>query len=85
MAGCSGSLCANQVSAFQRSTNNVTPSELMLVICSVLAVVCLLWLAWLSLASFRAWQEGKGTFYDMMLVTLRGAVMTLLVGFLFIP
>ena len=85
MAGCSESLCGNQINAFQSSTNNVAPSELLLVICSVLAVVCLLWLAWLSLASFRAWQEGKGTFYDMMLVTLRGAVMTLLVGFFFIP
>jgi len=74
-----------QITAFKLSSLNVSPSQLLLVICSVLAVVYLCWLAWLVYAEFRLWQEGKGDFYRMMFITSKGAVIAMFTGYLFTP
>lgn len=71
-----------QLNAFSHATGGITTQQIVLVIVSVLAVVLLLWLAWIALSQYRSWQHGQGDFYDVMFVTTRGAVVALLLGYL---
>jgi len=75
----------SQITAFKQSTSGIAPSQILLVVCAVLAVVYLTWLAWLVYSEFRLWQEGKGDFYQMLFISSKGAVIAMLVGYLFIP
>lgn len=71
-----------QVSAFTRATGGITASQMVLAVAGILAVVYLLWLAWIALSQYRSWQNGQGDFYDVMFVTTRGVVVALLLGYL---
>ncbi len=74
-----------QITAFKLSTHNVSPAQLLLVISSVLAIIYLIWLAWLVYSEFRLWQEGKGNFYQMLFLSSKGAVVAMLLGYIFRP
>lgn len=73
----------SQITAFKGSTGGALPSQLFTLIVLIMSVIYLLWLAWLVISTFRLWHEGNGDFYQMMSVSLRGAVVVLFMGYLF--
>ncbi len=72
-----------QITAFKGSTGGVLPSQLFTLIVLTMAVIYLLWLAWLAISAYRLWYEGNGDFYQVMSVSLRGAVVVLFMGYIF--
>ena len=74
-------MSASQVTAFKVSTGGISPTDLLTVVAMTLAVIYLLWLAWIAYSQLRSWQTGQGTFYDLILTIVRAAIVTLLVGF----
>lgn len=75
-------MTTGQINAFKNSTSGISPSNLLDVITASLAVIFLLWLAWVAYSQFRLWQTGKGDFYDVIFSTASAAVVVLLVGYL---
>ncbi len=72
-------MTADQQAAFVRSAG-VEPAVLMAVIVAISAAIILFWLAWLSFSQYRLWQEGQGSFYDVIFMIISGAVIILITG-----
>jgi integrating conjugative element protein (TIGR03758 family) len=72
-----------QITAFKGSTGGALPSQLFILIVLTMSVIYFLWLAWLSISAFRLWYEGNGDFYQVMSVSIRGAVVVLFMGYIF--
>ena len=70
-----------QIAAFKVSTGGTSPADLLLGVVSALAIIYLLWLAWIAHSQFRSWQTGQSTFYDLIFTIARAAMVALLVGF----
>ena len=74
-------MTSSQVSAFTNSTGGFAPAIVLTVIAGILAVIYLLWLAWIAYSQLRSWQNGQGDFYDFLFITVRAAVVALIIGF----
>ncbi|MFW5443996.1 MAG: TIGR03758 family integrating conjugative element protein [Methylococcaceae bacterium] len=74
-------MSTKQISAFKASTGGQAPADLLLVVSMTLAVIYLLWAAWIAYAQFKAWQTGKGDFYDLIFTVARAAVVAMVIGF----
>lgn len=61
--------------------SGATPAELLLAIASVTLMFALLWVAWIALGSFKAWQEGGLTFFDLIWNVLRACIVLMVLGF----
>ncbi len=73
----------SQKDAFALSTGH-SPAELLTVVAMTLAVIYLLWMAWIVYSQFKAWQTGKGDFYDLIFTVVRAAMVAMVIGFTFI-
>ncbi len=76
------SMSSDQVKAFKASTGGVDPSTMLTAIALTLAMIYLLWMAWIAYSQFRSWQAGQGTFYDLIFNILRAAIVALMMGFI---
>jgi integrating conjugative element protein (TIGR03758 family) len=74
-------MSGKQISVFKASTGGHSPADLLLVVSMTLAVIYLLWAAWLAYAQFKAWQTGKGDFYDLIFTVVRAAIVAMIIGF----
>lgn len=70
-----------QISAFAQSTGGIAPAAVLKVIAGILAVIYLLWLAWIAYSQLRSWKHGQGDFYDFLFITVRAAIVALMIGF----
>ena len=70
-----------QITAFTNSTGGIAPATLLQAIAAILAVIYLLWLTWIAYSQLRSWKNGQGDFYDFLFVTVRAAVVALMIGF----
>lgn len=73
-------MTANQVSAFQAGSG-VTPAALLLAIASVVLTLAIVWATWVSLGTFRAWQNGELSLFDLILGGVRASIVLLVLGF----
>ena len=69
-----------QTAAFE-SGSGVSPDTLTTAIAGVILVLALLWVAWLMLGSFRAWQTGQGSLFALASTAIRGSIVLLVLGF----
>ena len=69
-----------QNSAFQAGSG-VTPSTLLTAIASVVLVLAFVWVVWVTLGTFRAWQNGQATLFDVTWSTLRASIVLMVLGF----
>ncbi len=73
-------MTAKQNAAFQAGSG-VTASTLLTAIASIVLVLAFVWVIWVTLGSFRAWQDGQISLFDLTWATLRASIVLLVLGF----
>ena len=71
---------ANQVTAFQAGSG-VTPGSLLLGVASIVLTLAIVWAAWVTLGTFRAWQDGELSLFDLIWGGVRASIVLLVLGF----
>ena len=69
-----------QNTAFQAGSG-VTPSTLLMAIASVVIVLAFVWVIWVTLGTFRAWQNGQAVLFDVVWSALRASIVLMVLGF----
>ena len=69
-----------QNTVFQNGSG-VAPGMLLTAIASVVMVLAFVWVIWISLGIFRAWQEGQATILDVAWGSLRASIVLMVLGF----
>ena len=69
-----------QSTAFQAGSG-VTPSSLLVGIASVVLVLAFIWVVWVTLGTFRAWQSGQVALFDVIWSALRASIVLMVLGF----
>ncbi|RLA17028.1 MAG: TIGR03758 family integrating conjugative element protein, partial [Gammaproteobacteria bacterium] len=57
-------MTAVQQAAFQAGSG-ITPATMLTAIASMVLVLAFVWVVWVVLGTFRAWQEGQATVFDL--------------------
>ena len=65
-----------QNTAFQAGSG-VTPSTLL----TVVLVLAFVWVIWVTLGTFRAWQNGQAVLFDVVWSALRASIVLMVLGF----
>ena len=73
-------MTASQNAAFQAGSG-VTPSTLLTAIASVVLVLAFIWVIWVTLGTFRAWQNGQVALFDVIWSALRASIVLMALGF----
>ena len=73
-------MTAAQRAAFQAGSG-VTPGTLLTAIASVVLVLALVWVMWVTVGSLRAWQDGQIALFDLIWAALRASIVLLVLGF----
>jgi integrating conjugative element protein (TIGR03758 family) len=69
-----------QQAAFQAGSG-VTPGTLLLAIAGSVLVLVIVWVIWVTLGSFRAWQDGQIALFDLIWAALRASIVLMVLGF----
>jgi integrating conjugative element protein (TIGR03758 family) len=69
-----------QSAAFQAGSG-ITPDTLLTTIASVVVVLTFVWVMWVTVGSFRAWQDGQVALFDVVWAALRASIVLLVLGF----
>ena len=69
-----------QLAAFQ-AASGVTASALLLGIASMVLLLAFVWVVWVTLGTFRAWQDGKASLFDLTWSALRASIILMVLGF----
>ena len=69
-----------QNTVFQAGSG-VTPGTLLTAIASMVMVLAFVWVIWITLGTFRAWQEGQVTILDVSWSALRASIILMVLGF----
>ena len=73
-------MTAQQNAAFQAGSG-FTPAGLLLGIASVILVLTFIWVIWVTLGTFRAWQNGQAVLFDVVWSALRASIVLMVLGF----
>ena len=73
-------MTAEQITAFQLDSG-VTPATLLTAIASVILVLAFIWVIWVALGTFRAWQNGQVVLFDVIWAALRASIVLMVLGF----
>jgi integrating conjugative element protein (TIGR03758 family) len=69
-----------QEAAFQAGSG-ITPETLLIGIASVVLVLVFVWVIWVTVGTFRAWQDGDVALFDLVWAALRASIVLLVLGF----
>ncbi|WP_369157142.1 TIGR03758 family integrating conjugative element protein [Candidatus Thiodiazotropha sp. LNASS1] len=73
-------MTAAQNTAFQAGSG-FTPATLLTGIASVVLVLAFVWVIWVLLGTFRAWQNGQVVLFDVVWSALRASIVLMVLGF----
>lgn len=73
-------MTAAQTAAFQAGAG-VAPSTLLTAIASVVLVLAFVWVVWVTLGAFRAWQDGQVSVLDLAWSALRASIVLMVLGY----
>ena len=73
-------MTAGQSAAFQAGSG-VTPGTLLTAVAGMVLVLVVVWVMWVTLGTFRAWQEGQADLLELTWGTLRASIVLLVLGF----
>lgn len=73
-------MTAAQDAAFQAGSG-IDPAVMLMAIASMVLVLVLVWVIWVSLGIFRTWQEGQVTVFDLAWGLVRASVVLMVLGF----
>jgi len=71
---------ASQQAAFEAGAG-VSASAVLLGIASVVLVLSFVWALWVTFGTFRAWQDGNATLFDLAWSALRASIIVMVLGF----
>jgi len=71
---------AAQLAAF-RAASGVTATTLLLAIASMVLLLAFVWVMWVTLGTFRAWQDGRASLFDLTWSALRASIILMVLGF----
>ena len=71
---------AAQLAAFQ-AASGVAARTLLVGIVSIILLLAFIWVMWVTLGSFRAWQDGKASLFDLTWGVLRASIILMVLGF----
>jgi integrating conjugative element protein (TIGR03758 family) len=69
-----------QSAAFQAGSG-ITPDILLAAIASVVLVLVFVWVMWVTVGTFRAWQDGQTAIFDLVWAGMRASIVLLVLGF----
>ena len=69
-----------QLTAFQTGSG-MQASTLLLSIASIVVVLAFVWVVWVTLGTFRAWQDGNASLFDVAWSALRASIVLMVLGF----
>ncbi|MGB5474471.1 MAG: TIGR03758 family integrating conjugative element protein [Gammaproteobacteria bacterium] len=73
-------MTAAQNAAFQAGSG-FTPAAQLTGIASVVLVLAFIWVIWVTLGTFRAWQNGQVVLFDVIWSALRASIVLMVLGF----
>ena len=73
-------MAAAQQTAFQAGSG-ITATTMLTAIASMVLVLAFVWVIWVALGVFRAWQEGQATVFDLTWSALRASIVLMVLGF----
>lgn len=73
-------MTAAQQTTFQAGSG-ITPGTLLAAIASMVMVLAFVWVIWVVIGTFRAWQDGQATVFDLTGCTLRASIVLMVLGF----
>ena len=59
----------------------MTPGTLLTAIAGVVLVLAFVWVIWVTLGTFRAWQDGQVEVFDLTWAALRASIVLMVLGF----
>lgn len=69
-----------QNAAFQAGSG-VTPATLLVAIAAIVIMLAFIWVIWVTLGTFRAWQSGQVVLFDVVWSALRASIVLMVLGF----
>ena len=69
-----------QLAAFQ-AASGVAAATLLVGIASIILLLAFVWVVWVTLGTFRAWQDGKASLFDLSWSALRASIILMVLGF----
>jgi len=69
-----------QLAAF-RAASGVTATALLLGIASMVLLLAFIWVLWVTLGTFRAWQDGNASLFDVAWGAIRASIILMVLGF----
>lgn len=73
-------MTAAQQAAFQAGSG-IAPATLLIAVASIVLLLAFVWVIWIAIGTFRAWQEGQATVFDLTWSTLRACIVLMVLGF----
>ena len=73
-------MSAEQLAAFQ-AASGIEAATLLLGIASIVVLLAFVWVMWVSFGTFRAWQDGNATLFDLAWSALRASIVLMVLGF----
>lgn len=73
-------MTAAQQAAFQAGSG-ITAATLLIAVASIVLILAFVWVVWIAIGTFRAWQEGQATVFDLTWNTLRACIVLMVLGF----
>ena len=71
---------AQQRLAFEAGSG-ITPETLLLAIAGTTLTLAFLWVTWMTFGTFKAWQDGNASFFDLVWNVLRASIVLLVLAF----
>jgi integrating conjugative element protein (TIGR03758 family) len=69
-----------QLAAFQ-AASGVNATTLLLGIASIILLLAFIWVVWVTLGTFRAWQDGNASLFDVAWSAIRASIILMVLGF----
>lgn len=69
-----------QLTAFQAGSG-MEASTLLLAVASIVVLLAFVWVVWVTLGTFRAWQDGNASVFDIAWSALRASIVLMVLGF----
>jgi len=71
---------ATQQAVFQAGAG-VSANVVLIGIASIVMVLIFVWSLWVTFGTFRAWQEGNASLFDLAWSALRASIVVMVLGF----
>ena len=71
---------ATQQAVFQAGAG-VSANVVLIGIASIVMVLIFVWALWVTFGTFRAWQEGNASLFDLAWSALRASIVVMVLGF----